>query len=445
MSIHTAGSCLRGGPSTVDSRLSGGRASVWWTIADARARLAEADGAALVFGLIAIASLGIAVKVALSVPLSTAFDEWAHYSFLRAFLAHPTPFPDRDSLRMLADDLIGWSSEPNYITHPPLYYALMAPLAAAFPTSPVPIRLVDVFIAISGPVLAGVAGLGRLKAPRERLVFAVAVFGPPASIGVAGLVNNDDLMIFEIGVLCSILFGTARRPALVALLVAALGWTKLTGFAAAVLFVGFIHLGDIVDRRVRLVSPTSGLLSVGVLVGLIPSFAEWISHGRPVWVPAQFPSWFEVLPAEVRVALTPLDFAWIYVSIIGERLPYRPDLFGAVPLLGLLFAALGLSLVRRTGEDRRDRRLIDAAAATVVAFVGLHVTYAWFSATGSGSIADLQARYLLAVWPILAFAVAKGATTLPGRAGHLFAAVVIGGLVIVSAPAYSILRFAGFG
>lgn len=393
-----------------------------------------------------LAALGIALKVAITAPIGTAFDELAHYSFLRATAERPRLFADHDAMRMLDSKLRAWTEEANYITHPPLYYLLMTPLATVFPTSPLPIRLVDATLAVMGFALAGLGGLSRLTVPRTRVLFVAAVFGPPASIGVAGLVNNDALMGFEIGLLFWLVCREHRHPIAEALILAALGWTKLVGFAAGVLFVGFVHVVDIARGREPPVSRAIVFALLGLAIGFVPTIANLVLHHRIVWVPAAFPDWFEIPPPAHRDGMSLGTFAGFYFDHLGRRLPYRSDAFDALPVLIALFVTPFLAARRiATAPDSRNRTLAIAALVTIAIFAALHFTHAWITLTTRGTLADLQPRYLLAIWPMLAFAAALGVHALPPLAARLLDAGLLAGLAAISLFGCTLLLALGLG
>jgi hypothetical protein len=138
-----------------------------------------ADPALRLLALLALVAALTAIVVALTHPLGDAFDELAHYSYVRAMAAHPTLWPDHETLRLLAGDARDWSDQPNYLAHPPLYHLLAAPLSALTPGDPRLLRLLDGALVTAGLVLAGLGGLARLADPLARILFVATLFGSP--------------------------------------------------------------------------------------------------------------------------------------------------------------------------------------------------------------------------------------------------------------------------
>lgn len=378
-----------------------------------------------------------ALAVAVTLPLSDGFDERAHYAYVRAMAEAATLFPDHSALRFLDAGARAWTGEPNYLAHPSLYYLLAAPVSALSPGHPLPVRLLDIGLALTGFVLAGLGGLARLHDPTARLLYVVVLFGLPHTIGVAGLVNNDDLMIALMGGIVFCLGRRSTAPWTVALLLAALGWTKFTGFVAASLLTGIALLVDRDEWSPR----RAVILATGILVGSVPVLHTLATIGRPIWVPAAFPDWFATVPAALRPSIDILDFADLYLDNLGRRLPFEAGAFDATPVLVTIFVAAALAL-HPVAADRHGRRGPIVAALVVGLFVALHFAYAWTSFLARGSLADLQPRYLGAVWPLVAFAVATGTAILPRRLRLATTAAILAGVLSVSVIGAAILTIA---
>lgn len=398
--------------------------------------------------LLLIVCIGLAlytgIVVARTHPLGTGFDEIAHLSFVVAVRDHPTLFPAWGTYVLLDPLGGGWTSTPNWIAHPPLYYLIASPLTALFPGDVLPLRLFDVALDLSGLALMALAGLNRLRGTLARVVFVAAVFGPPMTLGVSGLVNNDALMRFEIGLLVYAAFAEQRRPVLIALMLAALGWTKIHGFVAGSLFVAMLHLGDLRSARARLASPATALLVLGVGVGLVPHVANFVALGRPVWVPPAFPDWFRQVPPDVRATVSILDYARVWFRDLALLLPYHASIFEARPLLLALFVLPFTALRRAAAPDPATRDLALACLAAVAATTALLFAYGWSSFRATGSLEEIQTRYFLPIWPMLAFTLALGVAALPRLVAPLVAAALLIGLAAASPPGYALLAELGW-
>ena len=400
------------------------------------------DPALRLLALLALVAALTAIVVALTHPLGDGFDERAHYSYVRAMAADPTLWPDHETLRLLAGEALTWSDQPNYLAHPPLYHLLAAPLSALTPGDPRLLRLLDGALVTAGLVLAGLGGLARIADPLARILFVATLFGLPVTIGVAGLVNNDALMIAEIGALVFLLGRDRAPPWAIALLLAALGWTKLTGFVAGATAVGLLRLAAVAEGRARLVSAETALIAAGLLVGLAPLVVTWVQFGRPIWMPAAFPDWFDAVPPADRAGLGLVDFARLYLDHLGRRLPYRAETFhGGAILIGVFLAAATALLP--TGRPGPDRTLARVGLLTTIAFVALHFVHAWASARNQGILTDLQTRYLAAIWPFLAVAVAVGLANLPPWPRRIAAALHLAALLAISVVGAAAFRLVG--
>ncbi len=381
-----------------------------------------------------VAFAAVAVVFAFAYPFGHAFDEIEHWSMIVALWQRPTLFPDYGTYRVLALDLSTWTDQVNYLAHPPLYYLTMGPITALFPGDARPVRLADAALVIAGLAVAARAGARHFAIPADRKVFRFLVFGLSASCGIAGLVNNDALLIFEFGLLFALLADDRRRPLALGIVVAAIGWTKFNGFVAALALVALLRLFETAaDRRLR---PTRADVAVvlGAAVGAIPTLVCLARVGRPVWSPETFPDWFDHVRPEIAASLAFADFAGWFFRTIGHRF------FADGGVLGLsvgLLALLGLALVplAPTGPGRRPGEALARAGVVMLAvYAGLHLVYAYGSMRGTGSMVEAQARYYVAPWIPLAFAVAFGLARLPARLAPVARAVVVAVVVAASVP-----------
>ena len=162
----------------------------------------------------------------------TAYDELQHLSFIHALRDAPTLFPHYGTYRVLKDDLQSWSSATNYIAHPPLYYLLLAPLG----DNVLLLRAINLVFAFGGFGLCAFAGIRVLTTNAQRCAFLLLliVFSKPALI--AGMINNDNLVLLETGVLFWLLTASKAKPLVIALLLAFVGWTKFNAFVGLALW-----------------------------------------------------------------------------------------------------------------------------------------------------------------------------------------------------------------
>ncbi len=169
-------------------------------------------------------------------PITQGFDEVAHLSYVAHVQDHPG-WPRLERMRMIDPATFKFTSEANYLNHPPFYYWLVAasgPEVREHPEALIYLRLLNVAI--------GALGLGALMALAARMklrglefyAFAVLTATTPVLVPLAGSVNNDNLG-FAGGAFtilgAYVYVGSQRRSGLIVaccgMLVA--GLSKLTG------------------------------------------------------------------------------------------------------------------------------------------------------------------------------------------------------------------------
>jgi hypothetical protein len=131
--------------------------------------------------------------------VTTGFDEPAHASYVAHIQQTGDAWPDLKRLRLLDPHTFEFTGEPNYLNHPPLFYALLAaigPKLEGRPQALLAYRLFDVALVAAG--LAALLALG-LTAPFSRTEFyayAMPLLWIPILVQLAATVNNDDPAFF---------------------------------------------------------------------------------------------------------------------------------------------------------------------------------------------------------------------------------------------------------
>jgi hypothetical protein len=96
--------------------------------------------AAAIIGFFVLACVGSATRS----DVTTGFDEPAHASYVAHIQQTGDAWPDLKRLRLLDPHTFEFTGEPNYLNHPPLFYALLAtfgpPSAGAGGVSPLRCR-----------------------------------------------------------------------------------------------------------------------------------------------------------------------------------------------------------------------------------------------------------------------------------------------------------------
>jgi len=233
--------------------------------------------AAAIIGFFVLACVGSATRK----DVTTGFDEPAHASYA---------WPDLKRLRLLDPHTFDFTGEPDYLNHPPLFYALLAaigPKLEGRPQALLAYRLFDVAL-----VAAGFAALLALSllAPFSRAEFyayALPLVWIPILVQLAATVTNDDLAFFG-GALATLgvwqLVATGRGLWLACALIGmvAAAWAKLTG-----------------------------LLLIAAMVGAALMYLQWRGRKRL--------SWMMVAGAVLVLAAAPyIIFVWQYGSPTPE-------------------------------------------------------------------------------------------------------------------------------
>jgi hypothetical protein len=391
------------------------------------------------------AHIVVACAVALHSYFPSSYDEIAHISFVKAMADAPVLFPHYGSYRLLdGKDLGVWTSEPNYLAHPSLYYLFMAPIWTLSGGSVLALRLADVALSSAGLALTAAAGARMIETPRTRLLFVLLVFCFPKNPIIGGIVSNDNFVLIAAGLFFWGCASPSRRTVWLCAALALAGWTKLTalvglGAAAGVLVLwetlecvpaGWHHRGR--NRSItpdRLAAPRPRLryepiaLALAVLVGLTPYAVNWMRTGHLLFVPLNS---FWTIPVEQRLHLDFMGFVQVFFRRIADKFPAADRMMNdAVPLASVAVIACGA--LYRKGE-RKARRVAVSFLAALVIFVPIHLLYAWKTFVSSGQLSDAQPRYYNELWPGFALALALGCAAIDGRRWP----IVTTGVVIVS-------------
>ena len=383
-------------------------------------------------GLFAIGGL----LTLLYVPFPTAYDELQHLSFIHALRDAPALFPHYGAYRVLRPDLAGWTDAFNYIAHPPLYYLLLAP----FGDNITVLRAINLAMALAGFALCAHAGLKLLGTTGQRIAFLalLLVFSKPALI--AGMVNNDNLVLLETGVLFQLLAraipscharegghpdsivesrvrgndsryegtGLANVIAIAAVL-ALTGWTKFNAFVGLTLWVGLLHLATVLRRNERAFGRASFVLLAGVAIGALPALINLATIGSVAYVPVDF---LFVEPS-ARQSYDFPQFVAAFFGKIGQKIFFMDGVIDLMPA-AILMILLG-PFAAFAAAARRTRDIAVAAWAAALLFATVHVFYGWNSFRMLGSMSDAQSRYYAMLWPGLSLAAVLGAAAIADR------------------------------
>jgi hypothetical protein len=361
--------------------------------------------------------------------ITHGFDEVAHVSYVAQIQHTGDAWPAFDSLRMLDPETFAFTSEPNYLDHPPIYYGLLAVLApdlVGHPEAVLTLRLIDIAIAALG--LAALLGLGLAAGLTryEFYAFAVPVACIPILEPLAGAVNNDDLAFLggAIAILAVWHLAATGRAGWLALALGGVvlaSWAKLTGLVLTGAMVGAVIAYLIWRRRWRRWWTLAAALAF--VVAALPYMVLIVQYGSPAPdTPAQI-----ALNKGSAIALGLADLprksflAYLGYFVGGFVAEWMPALATrgffnyamlVIPIMALICAAGGLLLSLRRlwwrQETPMDAVLIAGALALAVTFA-LHVRHGYANYLATGWLMEAYPRYYLplaAIVPLAALSLA---------------------------------------
>jgi hypothetical protein len=362
--------------------------------------------AGIVLLAVCIAHVFVAASVALYSFFPSNYDEIAHISFIKAMAEAPVLFPHYGDYRLLdAKDLGLWTSEPNYLAHPSLYYLFMSPVWALSGGSALALRLADVALSSFGLALTAAAGARLITVQRTKLLFILLVFCFPKNPIIGGIVSNDNFVLIAAGLF---FWGCASPRCRIFWLCFALilaGWTKLTALIGLGAATGILILYDMRHTSKPSFSRGHFALGVALLLGFVPYAVNWMRMGHLLFVPQNS---FWIIPDDQRLHLDLLGFSGLFFQQIIHKFPAGDRMMDATfPLIGLIlfsFAAF------RSRGDEKARRVALSFLAAFVIFLPIHFYYAWHTFLSSGETCDAQPRYYNELWPGFALALALACT-----------------------------------
>lgn len=339
--------------------------------------------------------------------VTVGFDEVAHASYI-AHLQHThEAWPAFSELRMLDPSNFRFTSELNYLDHPPIYYWLLSHLGPSLEGHPDAILIYRLLnVALGGIGLAALMAIGIvLRVPRLTLyAYLLPLACIPVLAPLAGSVNNDNAA-FAGGAIATLAALQFLMTGSLAWLIAALvgvviaSWAKFTGLLLAGGLVGGV-LAWLSWHR-RLPARWIALIAIAALLASAPYIILFAQYGSPVprtsgqldlirggalatgWASAQ--------------RLSPASFAASFLSeFVREWLPtLRPrsalnELALAIPVGAALCALAGLALSARRIAAVKAEPLDVVVAAGFVAFAAtflshfifsyrLHVEFGWLT------------------------------------------------------------------
>jgi hypothetical protein len=158
----------------------------------------EAKANAVPFILILTLFIAAASLSATHKDVTRGFDELAHVSYIAQIQYDHTVAPDLSDLRLLDPKTFRFTTEANYLNHPPFYYVALAELGPEVENHPEVLifyRLINVALGALG--LAMMMALGLLARFERLALYAywILLASIPVLAPLAGAVNNDNAAI----------------------------------------------------------------------------------------------------------------------------------------------------------------------------------------------------------------------------------------------------------
>jgi hypothetical protein len=357
-----------------------------------------------------------AMVSATNTPLGYAPDEIPHLSYVRDGMASPSLMPD-----YAHGTTIGFR-QPNYLSHPPLYYSSLAAIGKLFHLDPkgnyLIFRALGVaYVSLGLMVMALVARQLGIGAGTTALVL-LSCAAVPMFPYLAGSVTNDTLLYLGValavyGLVLSLkaregLQAAYTWPLLLGLLITFL--TKATGMAFLVFF--FLIYAVLSVRQVRPVALMRHVWLPTIAFALIVGgyyIGTYLTHG------SLFPragSLYNVAPPANLLNFQ--GYAGEFFSSMWRRLPGIVSHLSVAPLpqslapvfYGMLMLPLvGWVIVRWSPPllepKPRVIQLFDAFGLAGVATITIHLVLGYRTYLGNGVLSGFQPRYYAYFLPLM--------------------------------------------
>jgi hypothetical protein len=410
--------------------------------------------AAVIFALFVLAAIVSAARK----DITQGFDEVAHTSYIAHIQHSGNGWPDLTKMRLLDPQTFEFTDKPNYLNHPPKFYALLAKLGPTLEGHPQVLfvyRLIDVAIAGIGLAALLWLGLAARFTREEFYAYAVPIACIPALAPIAGAVNNDNLAfcggaIVTLGLWQALV--TERDGWLVLALagVVAASWAKLTGFLLTVPMVSAVMTYLLLRGRLPWLWIPAALAALALAA--TPYFEFIMSYGSPTpETPAQVAliadgahaAGWDVLPRKSfpdYVAYFAGAFIADWMPTIAVRNVFNYAML-AIPAAALVCTVLGIILSLRRIWRRRETALdviVAAGSCAIALTLAIHLHFSYQRHLATGWLMDAYPRYylpLMAIVPLACLSLAVGIEN-PRRRNALIVFLVAGPVIfrIFGAP-----------
>lgn len=369
-------------------------------------------------------------------------DQGNHLSYVVYMARFPSLLPDFRSMTLyIPDGMQGgftiykvYEGTISNMTHPPLYYQLMAFLGGvrSLPDGTcavdlVRLRVMNMALADSAVILAFCLGYSRIRnrSPLVHALYAFAIVTLPMIAYVSASVNNDNLAFLALVVfVAGLLRYEEDRIDWQTYTLIGLGFltgslTKLTTALMCLLMLGTVLVLDIIRTRTLRLIRNKAFLIVLPCILVFLAYEIWVRRTYGSWQPSLYnldPDYFYhtefYTPPEERLPLTFLQYVRRFTegmghswsSLYGETPTLNEKMhngvFGAVywvPVALTVFASVR-DLVKKTGD-----RLAVPVSVGFLGAMAYHFYSNWTGYPISGYLGGCQARYYLAMIVPLAY------------------------------------------
>jgi len=389
-----------------------------------RAASASASAEWLVAAAVLVLFLLACVANAIHRDVTVGFDEPAHTSYVAHIQRTGNLWPALNNMRLLDPQTFRFTDKPNYLNHPPPFYALLAaigPKLEGQPQALLAYRLFDVALATAGLAVLLALGLNAGFSRIEFYAYVVPLACIPVLVQIAAAVSNDD-PAFLGGALATLgvwrLVATGRGGWLACALIGTVvaGYAKLTGLLLTAAMVS----GALVYLLWRGRLHSTWIIATGFAFALAAApYVVYIwQYGSPTpETPAQIAfitdgaraaGWADLARKSFPGYLAYFIFMFIaeWMPVLGSRNAFDFAML-AVPVATLVCALAGVVLSLRRLSRRRETPLdvvVVAGTAAFAATFAIHVVFSYGRYLATGWLLDAYPRYYLPLAAIVPLA-----------------------------------------
>lgn len=361
-------------------------------------------------------------------PFPSDLDELEHFSYAIQMARNPQIFSDYTNMQIVdLNNPGGYLERKNYLTHPTLYYHLLALVAdpddASIEDNAFRLRLANLAVSATAILMLLLIGRRILKNPEALLIYAAVIAITPKAAVLGGMINNDNLALLAsaltfAGLVRLMKNGIAIPTAVMIGAGFAIGsWAKLSAGVLLGLWILFCHLPALgkLPRANRNRTPYVICLLIFVAVGVAPYVVNLFTYGFPL-----FTGHWVGNPGE-KVQTLGLGL-FLYQEVEQFFLTWATFTFDAGDFLSLSavlgLAALGTWQARFRHHPEHPSIPARLAIAGVAVFAGtlvINFAFAYKMYLDLGLLSAMAFRYYLPIWTAIAIAAALGVSAIKAQ------------------------------